>query len=84
LNGYQVGFYYFEQGEDDPKVDSKVCEMHVSHETIAERQVSVGCMVEDEVVWYSIWLSQRRDREGSYRCTSQRADNLGMVSKAEL
>jgi hypothetical protein len=40
-------------------------------------------MVEDEVVWYGIWLSQRRYRGGSYGCTSQ-ADDLEMVSKAEL
>jgi hypothetical protein len=35
-------------------------------------------------VWYGIWLSQRRYRGGSSECTSQQADNLEMVSKAEL
>jgi hypothetical protein len=70
--------------ENDPKVDSKGCETHVSREKIVRGRVSVGCMVEDEVVWYRVWLSQRRYRGGSYGCTSQQADNLEMVSKAEL
>lgn len=35
LNGYQVGFFYFEQCEEGPKLDGKVRETHVSHEKIA-------------------------------------------------
>lgn len=71
-------------GEGDPKVDGKGCEMHVSVIRLSRGRVSVACMVEDEVAWYRNWLSQRGYREGSCVCTSQQADDSGMVSKAEL
>lgn len=38
LNGYQVGFYYFEWCEEGPQLDDKVRETQVSHGKIVKMQ----------------------------------------------